>query len=310
MTRLSLVVMAAGTGVRYGGLKQIEPVGPKGEALVEYAVFDALRAGLDRIVFVVRRDIVDAFVGAVGRKIQNRVPVEYVYQDDLEQLYQSATDGPPLRGTGLAVLSAASVLRESFVAINADDYYGPDAFRVLARHLRERDDDVAMVGYSVSNTLSDFGAVKRGLCRVTSDSMLESVTELDKVHFDGASVAYEDERGRQRRLRGDETVSMNMWGFRPHVLEGFRRKLEEFLANRSSVGRFSEFYIPSVVSDLIQEKACGCRVLRTESAWFGITHREDTEVARQNLCALVEKGVYPDDLWTVGVGSSRGFGFA
>jgi hypothetical protein len=301
MTHLSLVVMAAGTGVRYGGLKQIEPLGPNGEALMEYSIFDALRAGFDKVVFVIRRDIEDAFVDAVGHKVEKHATVEYVYQDDLEKFYEPVSGGLPVRGTGLAVLAAANAVDGSFGAINADDYYGPASFDLLAAHLREGDGDVAMVGFQLDATMSEFGSVRRGLCQVSVDGRLESVTELDKVRLTDGTITCEDQAGRLRHLRGDEIVSMNMWGFRPFVMDGFRRKLETFLADRTGAGQSHEFYVPSVVTELIHDGACVCRVLPTSSTWFGVTHREDGDVARRILRNLVANGTYAEDLWSAGV---------
>ncbi|MGH7975427.1 MAG: nucleotidyltransferase family protein, partial [Limisphaerales bacterium] len=217
MTKPTLLVLAAGMGSRYGGLKQIDPVGPGGETIIDYSIYDALRAGFGKLVFVIRRDLETPFKKIIGARFERKISVEYVFQE-LDSL-PPGFSVPPHRakpwGTGQAILMAAGVIREPFAAINADDFYGANSFRALAEHLRSGGADYAMVGFILRNTLSKHGSVARGACCVGADGFLQSVTELTKIQKDGGDAKYTDAAGVMHRLAGDETVSMNMWGFTP-----------------------------------------------------------------------------------------------
>ncbi|HEY4983540.1 MAG TPA: sugar phosphate nucleotidyltransferase, partial [Verrucomicrobiae bacterium] len=228
MNKPTLLVLAAGMGSRYGGLKQIDPVGPDRETIIDYSIYDALRAGFGKLVFVIRRDIEAPFKQIIGARFEKRMAVEYVFQE-LDKL-PPGFSVPPGRtkpwGTTQAILMAADVIHEPFAAINADDFYGAASFRVLAEHLRSGSADYAMVGFILRNTLSEFGSVARGACRVGADGYLQGIAELTKIEKDGNGAKYTDAAGILHRLGGNETVSMNMWGFTPALFAQLR---EEFI---------------------------------------------------------------------------------
>jgi dTDP-glucose pyrophosphorylase len=299
MTKPTLLVLAAGMGSRYGGLKQIDPVGPAGETIIDYSIFDAMRAGFGKLVFVIRRDIESAFREAIGARFEKRLAVEYVFQE-LDKL-PPGFSVPPNRkkpwGTGQAILMAADVIREPFAAINADDFYGAASFRVLAEHLRSGSPDYAMVGFVLRNTLSEFGSVARGACQVGPDGYLRAVTELTKIEREGDGAKYTDAAGAVRRLSGDEPVSMNMWGFTPTIFPHLREQLIAFLKQHAHEEK-SELYIPSVVNEIVSAGQERCRVLRTTDSWFGVTYREDRPFVVEGIRALITRGDYPEKLWT------------
>ena len=298
MSKPTLLVLAAGMGSRYGGLKQIEPVGPGGETIIDYSIFDAMRAGFGKLVFVIRHDIEGAFREAIGARFEKRLPVEYVFQE-LNKL-PAGFSVPPNRtkpwGTGQAILMAENVIREPFAAINADDFYGAASFRVLAEHLRSGSPDYAMVGFTLRNTLSEFGSVARGACQVGPDGYLQGVRELTKIEKDGTGAKYTDASGAVQRLTGDEPVSMNMWGFTTSLFPHLREQLIEFLKRQGHEEK-SEFYIPLVVNDLMSARKERCKVLRTTDAWFGVTYREDRPFVVEGIRNLIARGDYPEKLW-------------
>jgi Nucleotidyl transferase len=298
MIKPTLLVLAAGMGSRYGGLKQIDPVGPSGETIIDYSIFDALRAGFGKLVFVIRRDIEETFREAIGARFEKRLPVEYVFQE-LDKL-PPGFSVPPNRkkpwGTGQAILVAADVIHEPFAAINADDFYGAASFRVLAEHLRSGVSDYSMVGFVLRNTLSEFGSVARGACQVGADGYLQGVTELTKIERDGQGAKYTDAAGTIHLLSGDEPVSMNMWGFTPTVFPHLREQLIEFLQRHGREEK-SELYIPLVVSELIRARKERCKVLRTPDTWLGVTYREDRPFVVEGIRALMARGEYPQKLW-------------
>ena len=298
MIKPTLLVLAAGMGSRYGGLKQIDPVGPEGETIIDYSIFDAMRAGFGKVVFVIRHDIENAFREAIGARFEKQLPVEYVFQE-LNKL-PAGFSVPPNRtkpwGTGQAILMAEHVIREPFAAINADDFYGAASFRVLAEHLRSRSPDYAMVGFTLRNTLSEFGSVARGACQVGPEGYLLGVRELTKIEKDGTGVKYTDATGAIQRLTGDEPVSMNMWGFTTSLFPHLREQLVDFLKCHGQEEK-SEFYIPSVVNSLVGARQERCKVLRTTDAWFGVTYREDRPFVVEGIRSLIARGDYPKKLW-------------
>lgn len=294
----TLLILAAGMGSRYGGLKQIDPVGPDGETIMDYSVYDALRAGFGKLVFVIRRDIEAPFRETIGARYEGRLPVEYVFQE-LDQLPPGfVLPGSRTKpwGTGQAILAAAEVIHESFAAINADDFYGANSFRVLGAHLRSSGPDFAMVGFVLRNTLSEFGSVARGVCHANGDGCLKTVTELTKIERDGEGIRHADVHGAVHQLSGDETVSMNMWGFTPALFEILREQFATFLKANAGDEK-AEFYIPTVVNELIRARQARCRVLFTTDSWFGVTYREDRPRVIECVRALVARGDYPERLW-------------
>ena len=288
---LTLVVLAAGMGSRYGGLKQIDPVGPGGETVLDYAVFDALRAGFTRVVFVIRRDFEAIFREKIGARYAGRADVDYVFQS-LEALPPGFT--PPAGrekpwGTGHAVWCARAALGENFAVINADDFYGADSFAQLARFLAPaRGGDFAMVGFRLANTLSEHGVVSRGVTAAGPDPALHSIVEHTGIA--------PEEVGPGRKFSGEEIVSMNCWGFTPALFAGLDPQFREFLAARGGEPK-SEFYLPAAVSAMIGRGGAQVRVLPTASTWFGVTYREDKPRVQAAIAGLVQAGLYPEKLW-------------
>ena len=298
MTQPTLLVLAAGMGSRYGGLKQIDPVGPAGETIIDYSIYDAHRAGFGKLVFVIRRDIEEPFRQTIGRRFENKIAVEYVFQelDKLPAGFSVPANRQKPWGTAQAILMAEGVIREPFAAINADDFYGADSFRVLAGHLRAGHPDYAMVGFILRNTLSDFGSVARGVCQLTRDNFLTGVKELTKIERDGHGAKYIEADGKSHPLSGDEMVSMNMWGFTPALFGQLREQFTAFLKRHGREEK-SECYIPSVVNTLVSAGQARCQVLRTTSSWFGVTYRDDRPRVVESVQALIAKGEYPGKLW-------------
>ena len=298
MSKPTLLVLAAGMGSRYGGLKQIDPVGPNGETIIDYSIYDALRAGFGKLVFVIRHDLEAQFKDIVGARFEKRVQVEYVFQE-LDKL-PPGFSVPPGRtkpwGTTQAILMAEDAIHEPFAAINADDFYGADSFKVLAGQLKSGSADYSMVGFILRNTLSEFGSVARGACRVGASGYLESIKELTKIEKDGTGAKYTDAAGIVHRLGGNEPVSMNMWGFTPAIFPQLRENFTAFL-QKSGKEEKSECYIPMTVGDLITAGKAKCKVLRTTSSWFGVTYREDRPHVVESVRALIKKGEYPEQLW-------------
>lgn len=298
MNKPALLVLAAGVGSRYGGLKQVEPIGPNGETVIDYSVYDAARAGFGRLVFVIRRDIEAAFRETIGARFERQLPVDYVFQE-LDRLPPGFT--PPANrekpwGTGHALLMGAEAIREPFGVINADDFYGRRAFELLAGHLQSGSPDYAMVGYLLRNTLSEFGAVARGVCRTTPDEFLAGVVELTCIEPDGPAAKYTDAAGRSHPLTGAETVSLNVWAFTPGIFDHLARELGLFLTERGQDEK-AEFFIPTAVNALVARKQARVKVLRTPDSWFGITYREDRPRVSESIRRLVQQGEYPERLW-------------
>ena len=294
----ALVVLAAGMGSRYGGLKQVDPVGPGGETIMDYSIYDALRAGFGKAVFVIRREMEQAFRERIGARFEKRMAVEYVFQElaALPAGFAVPVGRTKPWGTGHAILMASAAVREPFAVINADDFYGAEGYRELAGHVQPGAEEYALVGFKLRNTLSEFGTVARGLCSVCSDGYLKSVVELTRIEPDGADARNTDDAGAVTRLGGDEVVSMNMWGFTPRLFGQLEESFGRFLAHNSGSIR-AEYYIPNVVSDLIASGEARVKVLRTHDAWFGITHRADHARVVESIGRLIGAGAYPERLW-------------
>jgi choline kinase len=292
----TLLVLAAGMGSRYGGLKQIDPVGPSGETIIDYSIYDAQRAGFGKVVFVIRKDIEGTFREVVGGKFEKRLPVEYAFQE-LNKVPAGFTV-PPSRtkpwGTGHAILVVESVIREPFAVINADDFYGAGAFRALGEQLkqtRSASNDYSMVGFTLRKTLSHHGTVARGVCQVDDAGMLKQIVEMLKIEKAGNSARQGDQV-----LTGDEPVSMNFWGFTPMLFGHLRVELEKFLTQHGHEEK-SEMLIPTVVNALVNDGRARCKVLRTTSTWFGVTYKEDRPLVIEGIRKLIAKGEYPERLW-------------
>jgi len=298
MTNPTLLVLAAGMGSRYGGMKQIDPVGPDGETIMDYSIFDARRAGFAKVVFVIRKEIERQFKETIGTRFDKRMPVEYVFQeiDKLVPAHAMPSGRTKPWGTTHAVLMASTSIHEPFAVINADDFYGEASFRAMARHLQAGSPDFAMVGFELRNTLSDFGSVSRGVCTVDGTGYLGHIVELKSIERFGGQIINTDAEGNGITLRGDETVSMNLWGFTPHVFPLLHEYFDEFL-ERNAGDMKAECYIPTTVNDLISSGDARVKVLRSGESWFGVTYREDRPRAVGHIQRLVEGGYYPKRLW-------------
>jgi hypothetical protein len=296
------VILAAGIGSRYGGLKQIEPVGPGGEAVLDYAIFDARRAGFGKFVFVIRREIEQDFRATFGRRFARYVNVDYAFQE--LDMVPAGHFVPPGRqkpwGTGHAVLCAAASLDRPFGVINADDFYGAESFAALCRFLRQEApvsaNLYAMVGFQLARTLSEHGSVARGLCQLDADGFLTSVEELTAIEKQPIGARNKEADGSYRDLTGLEYVSMNCWGFSLGVLGGLRRLFGEFLV-RNPGNPKAEFYLPTAINALMRAGQARVKVLPTPCHWFGVTYREDRAVVVESIRALIRKGKYPERLW-------------
>lgn len=296
----TLLVLAAGMGSRYGGLKQLDQVGPSGETIIDYSVYDAIRAGFGKIVFIIRKDIEKAFKDTVGSRYTGKIAVDYAFQE--LAMLPGGFPLPPQRqkpwGTGHAVLCAANLINEPFAVINADDFYGAAGYRLIADYLTQAKDgeraDYCMCGFVLRNTLSKNGTVSRGICSINNGSLV-SVREMTKLSADGEKVI-NAEKGAECTLSGNEIVSMNMWGFTPSLFKHLERLFVSFLQTRGQEEK-SEFYIPAVADALINEGKATVKVMESSDTWFGITYREDKENVVNNIRNLVEQGRYPGKIF-------------
>ena len=298
MTKPTLLVLAAGMGSRYGGLKQIDPVGPAGETIIDYSIYDAMRAGFGKLVFVIRKDIEQQFREIIGTRFEKRIAVEYAYQelDKLPAPYTLPAGRNKPWGTTHAILMAENIVKEPFAAINADDFYGQHAYKVLAEHLTSGTPDYAMVGFILKNTLSAHGSVARGVSRTDANNYLTSIVEMTKIEPDGTGAKNTDADGKITKLTGDEAVSMNFWGFTPELFPQIKVDFENFL--KKSGGELkSESFIPSTVGNLVKAGAAKVKVLRSADSWFGVTYREDRPQVVESIRQLIAQGKYPEKLW-------------
>lgn len=296
----SILIMAAGMGSRYGGLKQIESMGPSGEILMEYAVHDALRAGFTKVVFVVKDSMLDDFDARIGQRMAGRIKVEYAVQrlEDLPQGFKVPDGREKPWGTGQAILCAAGKINEPFAVFNADDYYGQSAFRKMASWLdnsRPAELQGAMVGYRISNTLSPHGTVTRGICQV-KDGNLAGVDEMQGVKRQDDGRIYGERDGKLLPLEGDEVCSMNFWGFTPRIFDFLARDFVDFLKKEGGQLK-SEWLIPTIVDRMVSGSFMEVEVLNSEDDWFGVTYPEDRAQAATRLKALVEDDSYPSPLF-------------
>ena len=297
----TLLVLAAGMGSRYGGLKQLDGLGPNGETIMDYSIYDAVRAGFGKVVFVIRKSFEEDFRTMVVEKFKNRIDVEIVFQET-DNVPEGADYNPERErpwGTNHAVLMGKDVIREPFAVINADDFYGQESFAVLADFLRSADgkkNQYCMVGYHVGNTLSESGSVSRGVCVVDENGNLQTVVERTKIEEKNGIICFPDENGEDISIPANTLVSMNMWGFTPDYFEysweGFREFLSENGGNLKA-----EYYIPLAVNNLIVGGIATCKVLDTPSKWFGVTYAEDRPQVILKINELIQKGVYPSKLF-------------
>jgi len=290
-TSPTLLVMAAGLGSRYGGLKQLDAVGPNGETIIDYSLYDAMRAGFSKVVFVIRKDIEAAFRETVGARFASRIAVEYAFQE-IDGVQGGRTKP---WGTAHAVLVAAEVIRTPFAVINADDFYGATSFRLLAQHLTSGSTDYAMVGYPLRNTLSPFGTVSRGICAVDAAGNLQEIVEQTRIAADGNHARNTDASGNVTLLTGEELVSMNIWGFTPEIFPQLGVYFDRFVSEHAD-DPTAEAFLPSFVDEMIASGRAQVRVLQTPDPWFGITYRDDLPRVSASIRALIAAGEYPERL--------------
>lgn len=298
----TLLVLAAGMGSRYGGLKQMDPLGPNGESIIDYSVYDAAQAGFGKVIFVLREEIVNDFYEIFANKYKSLLEVDHVVQqlDDLPEGIKINDERVKPWGTGHAVLAAREKLNKPFAVINGDDFYGANAFRVMAKFLSNANpDDIqlqSMVGYILNNTLSEHGFVSRGICSSDSNGHLTTVTERTHIERVDEGIIHIDEQEKVNPLSGDEIVSMNFWGFTPAIIEPFYEKFVDFMKDNGQDLK-SEYYIPLGINQLIQDGVLNVKVLESTARWFGVTYQEDKPLVVSKLRELSATGVYPDKIW-------------
>lgn len=297
----TLLILAAGIGSRYGGLKQLDKVGPNGEAIIDYSIFDAIQAGFGKVVFVIRKSIEADFKEFIGNKLDGKIEVEYAFQE-LDKLPAGLTPNPERvkpYGTGHAVLMAKDLIKENFAVINADDFYGREAYETIASYFKELDEksnDNCMVGYNLKNTLSDHGYVSRGQCTSNEEAYLIDVVERTHIEKKGDQIFFQGEEGQEVELDGNTLVSMNFWGFTPQYFEQLESRFTSFIKENEENIK-SEFYIPFVVNQIIEENLGKTKVLESDANWFGVTYQEDRPVVVESIRELIKDGKYPEKLF-------------
>ncbi|MFA6292596.1 MAG: sugar phosphate nucleotidyltransferase [Victivallales bacterium] len=297
----TLLVLAAGIGSRYGGLKQIDPVGPSGEIIIDYSIYDAIRAGFGKVVFVIRRDIEETFRECIGSRFESKIRTEYVFQelDRLPPGFKVPEGRQKPWGTGHAILMAKDSVKEPFAVINADDFYGRCGYELLAKELSNPVPgpvaEYYMVGFKLENTLSEFGFVARGVCKTDSRGYLVDVVERTKIEKIEGGAKFTDEEGKTIKLAGNEIVSMNMWGFTASLFDHLEKHFVEFLGKNIGNPK-AEFFIPTVVGDLVKTGKAKVKALESKDQWFGVTYRDDKPVVVENIRRLISSGEYPGKL--------------
>ncbi len=305
MAKATLVIMAAGIGSRFGGgIKQLEPVGPSGEIIMDYSIYDAMEAGFDKVVFVIRKDLEKDFKEIIGNRIEKVVEVAYAYQEisDIPEEYRDRyTDRAKPWGTGQAILCCKDVVNEPFLVINADDYYGKEAYVEAYNHLKQEQGkndrlQVSMVGFVLGNTLSENGGVTRGICKVDENQMLTDIVETSNIEKteNGAAVRTEDG---MIEVDVNSPVSMNMWGLYPEFFEVLEKGFRKFLSELEENSLKAEYLLPTIVGDLLVDGRAEVKVLKSHDKWFGVTYKEDKEAVVASVRSLVDAGIYPAKLF-------------
>ena len=299
---MTLVILAAGMGSRYGGLKQIDPITDGGEFIIDFSIFDAVKAGFDKVVFIINEENYDAFCETVGARVEPYVKVEYAFQS-LEKIPEefSIPEGRVKPwGTSHALICAEEFVDDNFAVVNADDFYGRDAFQKLAEHLKAIDKnstEYCMIGYVLRNTLTENGTVSRGRCVTDENGMLSSITELTKIKTSGSDAEYLNDSGEWEALSGDTVVSINCWGLTPAVFGELKSGFVKFLSSEKGKELKSEYYLPGAVDEMMQAGKCTVKVYETSAAWYGVTYSEDKAGVKAALRALMDSGEYPHKLW-------------
>lgn len=305
MQKPALVIMSAGMGSRYGGLKQIDPVDADGHIIMDFSIYDAKRAGFEKVVFIIKKAIEKEFKESIGDRVSQYMDVEYVYQelDTLPEGFEVPEGRVKPFGTGHAILSCKGVVDGPFAVINADDYYGVDAFREIYNYLSTHEDDekyrYAMVGYILSNTLTENGYVSRGICETDSEGYLTGITERTQIENRPEGVAYtEDDGATWTPISGDSIASMNLFGFTASMLDELEKGFPEFLEKGLKENPMKcEYFLPSVVGDLIENGQATVQVLKSTDRWYGITYKEDKQAVVEAISRLKAEGIYPEHLW-------------
>ena len=300
-----MVIMAAGIGSRFGGgIKQLEPMGPNGEIIMDYSIYDAKAAGFNKVVFILRKDIEEDFREIIGQRIEKVIDVEYVFQslDDLPEGFRAPEDRKKPWGTGQAVLCCKGVVNEPFAVINADDYYGKEAFKKVHDYLvsdgtTDKVYDLCMAGFILKNTLSDNGAVTRGVCMVDAEDYLSQVVETSGIYMTPEGRIAHEDNGSDMVITPDQHVSMNMWGFTPNFLNELETGFKAFLEEIPDGEVKREYLLPTIVDQLIKADKASVKVLETRDKWFGVTYKEDKESVVASFKKLIADGVYPANLW-------------
>ena len=296
----TLLILAAGMASRYGSMKQIDGFGPNGETIIDYSIYDAIKAGFGKVVFIIKEEFVENFKSIFDPKLAGKIEVDYVFQNfDLKQF---GIDEEIYRekpwGTAHAILSGRKVVKEPFCVINADDFYGYDAFKKMVDFLNDEatDSNFSIIGYQIGKTLSDFGAVSRGVCKVDDAGNLTEIVERTKVYKDGDTIVFEED-DQKYPLAFETPVSMNFWGFTPAVFEITEKLFKEFaMANKEKPK--AEFFIPLIGEDLVKRSAATFKVVPTSNQWFGVTYKEDKPFVQASIDQLVKDGAYPEKLWS------------
>lgn len=300
MKKLTLVVLAAGMGSRYGGLKQMDTFTSQGDTIIDFSIYDALQAGFQKFVFVIRKSIEKDFRATIDNKLKNKAEVEYVFQEvnNVPEKYKNSKREKPW-GTGHAVLMTKNVVNENFAIINADDFYGREAFNDIAKQLietKENSFEFCMVGYALKNTISENGYVSRGECFVNKEGYLTNVIERTRIETIDGFLKFEDEKGKMVSIDKETTVSMNIWGFTTNYFEYGEKLFLDFL-EKNKENLKAEFYLPFIVNSLLASKKATVKVLKSKAKWFGVTYNEDKENVEKEIKKLKEAGVYPINLW-------------
>lgn len=303
---MTLVIMAAGMGSRYGGLKQLDPIGKNGEFIIDYSIYDAIKSGFDKVVFIIKEENLELFRDTVGKRIEKNIKVDYVFQSqELEKIPEDISipkDRVKPWGTAHAILSCNKIVNEPFAVINADDFYGRDSFKLLAGFLKQTDykdlkAHFAMIGFIVSNTITENGHVARGVCETDDKGYLSSITERVKIQKNNEYIQYENDDGSWTTLNANTTVSMNCWAFTPQIFKEIENGLPQFLYDNKDNLEKAEYFIPFVVENLINKNICDVKVIPTLSKWYGVTYKEDKQKIVEFINNMIDKKVYGERLW-------------
>ena len=295
---LTLVVMAAGMGSRFGGLKQIEPFGPSGEFIIDYSVYDAIKAGFNKVVFIIKEENYDIFKETIGKRIESKIKVEYAFQklDDIPSNISLPSDRVKPLGTGQALYAARDRINSPFVIINSDDFYGRESFEIAAKHLKETKDN-SIIGYEVKNTIGANGPVKRGVIYKDKDNNLNSIKECSIERHEDKYKCETLDGSEEFVIDGNQEVSMNMFGLHKDIIDFIREDIKTFLNNNKDNLSTCEYLLPNVVSDFKKQKGKAVKVLPTKAVWYGVTYKEDKDSVVDALNDMIIKGIYPKNLW-------------